>query len=912
MHGGPSFGDLVRGYRHRQGLSQEELAERAGVSVRGIRKIESGRTGVSRPVTVRLLADAFALAGPDRESFVVAGTAHRAADAGAAELIGRDAELLRLRRAADAAASGQFRLVWIVGEAGAGKSALARALAGELAADGWRVALGRSPELDGAPPAWAWTEVIRALSGPGDRQPADELAPPAEGDTVVPFRIARTVVDLLADGAAPLLVVLDDVHRGGAETLQILRYAAAELAGQPLLVLATLRPAGGDPALQAPLAPLTCPAAERLDLTGLAEPEVGRLLHQRLGTPLPPDVVRVVSARTGGNPLFVRETARLIADRGVAAAIAVVPAGVRNVLRRRLAGLPPAAVEVLRKISAFGIEAEVAALLSLDPAGSAGTLDGLDAAVGAGLLTEPAPGLVRFSHVLVRDTVYQDLTGVRRAALHAAVLRALTVRRPDDARTLAHHALAAADPATARPAAVRAAEAARLALRASAYAEATALLTGALDLLGRTGGGADGPLHLDLLCLLVSAQGHAGDVRAARQSRAAAVALARRLGDRPGLTRAYTSYDAPALWANSEFRKPDHALIAGMTAELSEPALPPRARCALLAGLALEIEAIDPERAGRTSQNAVELAERLDDPPLICRALAVRYRYVATLAPDRWHELDDIGKRLRDVAGVQGLDAFQAQAHHILSVAGLARNDLGAAQWHLDRAADHATSGQLGLALAIIAMFRGLRELVAGRFEAAEQAYAPVLAQLRHVGSPNVDEIELFVRFCVEHARPGPGRRARMAALVPLARPVYQRYGDAVAEPYVRLLIAAGRTAEARATWRPEVPIPRDHYWFRWTALRAENALRLGDRATAAECYRELQPWRGHLPGLLHAHVTLGPIDHTLGDLAAALGRPVAAARHYADALELAERLGSPHWAERSRAALRGIRARPR
>jgi transcriptional regulator with XRE-family HTH domain/tetratricopeptide (TPR) repeat protein len=877
-----TFGELVRGHRRRLGLSQEELAERAGLSVRGLRKIENGRTGTPRPVTVRLLADTFALAGAVRDAFVASGTAEPAAPGPAdPALIGREQELTALRAAARSAAGGRFQLVWITGEAGMGKSALTRALMSELSAAGWRVALGRSPEVDGAPPTWAWAEIARGLTG-------DDWEPEA---AVVPFRIARAVVDLIIGGDAPLLIVLEDVHRAGPEAFQILRYTAAELADRPVLVAATLRPAEAGHEL--PSTP-----AERLSLAGLAEPDVGRLLRERLGETVAPEVVRLVTARTAGNPLFVAETARLIADRGVAAAVAAVPDGVRDVLRRRLAGLDPAAIAVLRAVATFGIEADVELLLSMDPS----ALDALDTAVSAGLLTEPAPGRVRFSHVLVRDTVYQDLTGVRRSALHAAVLSALTASRPGDVRTLARHALAAAGPSTARPVASQVAAAARLAVQAGAYAEAGALLTGALELLAGSGGA----LRLDLLCLLVSAQGHCGDVRGARRSRRSAVDLARELGDRSGLARALISYDAPALWANSEFQEPDHDLIAAMTSVLAEPELATAVRCALLAALALEIESIDPERTDRSGREALELANQLDDPPLICRALAVRYRHVTMLTPDRWPELHEIGKRQLDVATDAGLDAYQAQAHHILSIAGMARNDLDAAQWHLDRAAEHATSGQLDLVLAIIAMFRGLRELVAGHFEAAEQAYAPVLAQLRHVGSPNVDEMRLLVHFCLAHARPGPGRESRLAALAAPARAAYERYGDAVAEPYTRLLIAAGRKAEIRTVWRPQVPIPHDHYWFRWTALRAENALLLNDLPTAAECYRQLLPWSGHLPGLLHAHVTLGPVDQTLGDLATALGDPEAAATHYADALAVSDHVGGPHWASRARAALEG------
>jgi len=63
------FGELVREYRRASVLTQEELAARTGVSVRGIRKIETGVVAAPRPSTVRLLADAFNLAGEERERF---------------------------------------------------------------------------------------------------------------------------------------------------------------------------------------------------------------------------------------------------------------------------------------------------------------------------------------------------------------------------------------------------------------------------------------------------------------------------------------------------------------------------------------------------------------------------------------------------------------------------------------------------------------------------------------------------------------------------------------------------------------------------------------------------------------------------------------------------------------------------
>jgi transcriptional regulator with XRE-family HTH domain len=69
------FGETVRGHRRRLGLTQAELAGVAGMSVRNLRDLEAGRIAEPRPSTVRLLADAFGLAGADRDRFRAAARA---------------------------------------------------------------------------------------------------------------------------------------------------------------------------------------------------------------------------------------------------------------------------------------------------------------------------------------------------------------------------------------------------------------------------------------------------------------------------------------------------------------------------------------------------------------------------------------------------------------------------------------------------------------------------------------------------------------------------------------------------------------------------------------------------------------------------------------------------------------------
>ena len=149
-----------------------------------------------------------------------AGTATGVEDA-APDIFGRDTELNVLHAVAgEAIGRPDCRVVLIAGEAGAGKSTLVDRFSRELAANRWRVVIGRCPESAGAPPAWAWVEALRTLSAeidPGQLSPA--LAPLLDETTSTTresdasfgrFLLGRAVIGYLTAAARsqPLAIVL--------------------------------------------------------------------------------------------------------------------------------------------------------------------------------------------------------------------------------------------------------------------------------------------------------------------------------------------------------------------------------------------------------------------------------------------------------------------------------------------------------------------------------------------------------------------------------------------------------------------------------------------------------------------------------------------------------------------------------
>ncbi|MFD3585467.1 BTAD domain-containing putative transcriptional regulator [Streptomyces sp. NPDC058683] len=357
--------------------------------------------------------------------------------------VGRGAELRAVDTAARAARQGGAVLL-VTGEAGAGKSAFLDRAAARLRQDGWRVATGCSPEYEGAPPAWAWTEALGALAREAPpARPEGLTVPLREPENAAAagrFRMHRVFAARLraAASAAPLAVLLEDLHHADAETLALVE-AAAAVTGVPLLTVAAYRPAEVGEHLLRTLARLAPGAPHRIALGGLPPRDTATLVDAVCGAPVDPATVAALTERTGGNPFYVLESARLLADRGAPVALSEVPQGVRDVLRRRLALLPAAARAVVQLTAVLGLEAEVALLVDAADAPEEEVLAGLDAALAADLLAEPGPGRVRFVHALVRDTVYADLSGARRSRLHTRVARLRRRHRPGELATPAHH-----------------------------------------------------------------------------------------------------------------------------------------------------------------------------------------------------------------------------------------------------------------------------------------------------------------------------------------------------------------------------------------------------------------------------------------------------------------------------------------
>ncbi|MFJ9870942.1 ATP-binding protein [Streptomyces sp. NPDC101165] len=445
-------------------------------------------------------------------------------------LIGRDGELARLTGVLEHARSGAARAVLIAGDAGVGKTRLLDEVAGRAARAGTTVVTGHCVDLgDVGLPYLPFTEILGVLAA--DERYAAVLAAHPAADRLLGagadpardpggrLRLFEDVAGLLAElaAAAPLLLVLEDLHWADQSSRDLLRFLLSRGVlhrpgpGRRLAVLASYR--ADDLHRRHPLRPLLAelvrlPAVERLELRPLPDAEVARLVRALPERPLPEATVRGIVTRAEGNAFYAEE---LVAAAGADAD--GVPSALADLLLIRVEQVSETAQQVLRTAAVAGRRVghdllREAAGLPEDELESA-----LREAVGRQLLVPGDGDTYAFRHALTREAVYADLLPGERSRLHGAYARLLAARGhiAETAAERAHHYRES----HALPEALTASlEAADHAQRLGAPAEELRHLETALDLWSSVPAearpGADGVDPVTLTLRASAAAAHAG------------------------------------------------------------------------------------------------------------------------------------------------------------------------------------------------------------------------------------------------------------------------------------------------------------------------------------------------------------------------------------------------------------------
>ena len=398
--------------------------------------------------------------------------------------VGRTEEWTRMLAALDRASGGRPSTLLIEGEPGIGKSALAERLLGHADDCGWRIAIGRCVDGELAPALWPIVELARDV----DRGRGGSLAEPGpDGAPSTPVEIADAMLAAIDVSPGRWCLFVDDLHWADRLTIEVLVLMCERLRERAVLVIGAFRPV-----ITVPGSPLhdligslaRVPGSERVVLPPLEEHDVAELLASASGAPPTDEAVRLVTERAGGNPFFVGELARLFGESGVRFD-QTVPAAVRDVVRARLAPLPPLTKAGLQIAAVAGERLDLPVLMEVNGLDADSCVDALDPAIVSRMLVTGSDNELRFAHAIVREAVLADIAVVQRCRFHRAVADAIERVRGsgvDVIETIARHRLASLPVGDVLQTALQALEAADVARWRGAFDTSDELAQHALDL----------------------------------------------------------------------------------------------------------------------------------------------------------------------------------------------------------------------------------------------------------------------------------------------------------------------------------------------------------------------------------------------------------------------------------------------
>lgn len=413
-------------------------------------------------------------------------------------LIGRGRERAELLHRLDEALAGRGSLVLIGGEPGIGKTHLTRWVLAEASRRGALAVIGHCYESEGAPPYVPFIEMLEysARAAPretfrfavGDsasevarlmpelRRMFPDIPPPIELPPEQQRRFLFNAYRDFADRASrltPVVQVFEDLHWADEATLALLEHLAQTVDTIPRLMVGTYRDAEVDPSrpFSKTLASLVSrKLGSRITLKRFPVADVEEMLTAMSGREPPTSLAAVIFEATEGNPFFVEEVFRHLAEEGklfdehgvwrtsLRVDQLAVPEGVRLVIGRRLARLSGETRRILTTAAVIGRTFGLPLLEELESARPDAGLEAIEEAEQVQLVVAE-PGReprYRFVHELVRQTLAETLTLVRRQRLHARIAAAIEKVHAGNldrqASALAHHlfqAGSAADPAKA-------------------------------------------------------------------------------------------------------------------------------------------------------------------------------------------------------------------------------------------------------------------------------------------------------------------------------------------------------------------------------------------------------------------------------------------------------------------------------
>jgi tetratricopeptide (TPR) repeat protein len=721
------------------------------------------------------------------------------------------------------------------------------------------------------------------------------------------YRLLQAVTGFLSNAATvqPLLVVLEDLHDADKGTLDMLTHVSRNLAGARLLIVGTYRDVEVDRShpLSAALAELRRVSTYgRVLLRGLNADEVRRMLESITRQEIRWGLAEAVHRQTEGNPLFVQEVIRYLAEEGLIAqkegrwrstretpVEMSIPEGLRDVIGKRLSLMSPECNRLLSVAAVIGRDFALDTLRGVADIKEDTFVNALKEAVRLSILEERSQvGSIRyrFTHAFFRQTLYEEMIAPQRLQLHQQVARSLEKqyekRLEEHAAELTEHFSHSTDSADLAKAVSYGEMAAERAYAVYGFGEAVRLLEQAVKVQEVLDPEDEGK-RCDLLLALGDKLRDAGQPRRALDvALPEAFSLAEAISDNTRAARACflatLALEVVGGFIGRVWSSPEAVKWTERADCYAAPGTAERAYADLYLGL-VRLNTSKPSQGVTLMSRGLELARDLGDPDVFWW-VASKWLYNAA-APQR------AGERLRLAEELIASSRAGLSPRSLVSVlywAGLVFLDWGQRQRAEETCHEFQEeverSGHVLLLHISSAMFDGIWATMAGRLEEAEQAARRILARGDELG---LTELAALLAYYAGY---------RPWLLLGKAEEALQFVTTSFPSPSAQALCLAylGRDAEAAEILERSV-VDRPGIGSAEDETPAADDIMYLEAAVLVEHREATGLLLGRFAGSFSPLVSIGALTCTarhLGAAVALLGRPEEARDYYQEALKVA------------------------
>lgn len=862
-------------------------------------------------------------------------------------LVGREDELHELDGCLSELLDGTGNIVTIGGPAGIGKTHLSQELANRASLQKIAVLQTHCYEEPAAPAYWPWTQLLEnyhavnpdntdsylteddrvqlAAISPVFGPPESMVSTDLSASIIQPRFKQFDAVSRFWTSAArhgPLILIIDDLHWCDEPSLKLLEFIVRDVVAAPLMIVLTYR--DDEIARRHPLSDTLGEIARqtslhRLRLSGLPYDNCAELIQQIFRRNTPSKQLNLLFERSEGNPFYLLELVRFLEpqkthNKQSGSGAIRVPDGVRAVIGKRLNRTSPACERLLVVAAVVGrtfILPVVARLLT--SMSEEAIWDALEEASAAHLI-EPVvdhPDSYRFVHMLIRETLYDELLPSRRMHLHRRCAEllgsSLSTLNETGIVQLAYHYAEAAPLGDGVLAIQFSDQAAQRALVRKAYEEAVRLYSRALDLFQYVSDPSE-QYYCELELALGGVQTKAGEVLKALTTYHDTVQRASQSNFQRIIADAAIGYE-DASWRRGLSGENAVALLDQALIALGSPASDNSSQVSqLLAALGRAHGFCgNVAEADRLNSEAISLARKLDDPATLIHALRVGIA-------DQWRpeRLDIRLQAAKEaIALAESTDNSLAQTvdcygWYIFDLIEL--GDITETENQMEHYSQFAEELGEPFYQYVHMTCKACLLLVSGRFTEFERLVEHIYDSGRRMQGLEADGPYSLQMFSLRREQGRLAELAPVIAHIVNSTPNASTWRPGLALLYMELNDIENARQQFEIIAKHEfTDLPTDSMHCCCLVFLAEICAFLKDGSRGKTLYSMLLPYAGHNVVVGAAICFFGSADRYLGMLASTFADSSLAEKHFISAMEFEQQFGAIPWLAHSRCQYAGL-----